>query len=188
MGLDIRWEGLRRRTPIGRVAADLTISETGAAVKYNVYLSNEVKLQFNSTDRGRVGLATRLLRLAGVDAEVKKAEVGGKDIWYVRAPTDKLAAGREELRKALAEIVKKAVENGWVEAGKAERWLVKLEKGLTLREGWPKYHVGLARSSALDVRYQSTNLDSIKREAQRLRDMGLEEGRHFTARMPEGGR
>jgi hypothetical protein len=187
MGLDIRWEGLRR-TGKGRVAADLTISVGGVAVKYNVYLSNEVKLQFNSTDQDRVKLATRLLRLAGVDAEVKKAEIGNKDIWYVEVSTDRLTAGRKELREALVEIVKKAVENGWVEAGKAERWLVKLEKGLTLREGWPKYHVGLARSNALDVRYQSTNPGNIEREAQRLRDMGLEEDRHFTVRMPEGGR
>jgi hypothetical protein len=187
MGLDIRWEGLRR-TGKGRVAADLTISVGGVAVKYNVYLSNEVKLQFNSTDQDRVKLATRLLRLAGVDAEVKKAEVGNKDIWYVEVSTDRLTAGRKELREALVEIVKKAVENGWVEAGKAERWLVKLEKGLTLREGWPKYHVGLARSNALDVRYQSTNSGNIEREAQRLRDMGLEEDRHFTVKMPEGGR
>ena len=186
-GLDIRWEGLRR-TGKGRVAADLTISVGGVAVKYYVYLSNEVKLQFNSTDQGRVELATRLLRLAGVDAEVKKAEVGNKDIWYVEVSTDRLTAGRKELREALVEIVKKAVENGWVEAGKAERRLVKLEKGLTLREGWPKYHVGLARSNALDVRYQSTDSGNIEREAQRLRDMGLEEGRHFTVKMPEGGR
>jgi len=187
MGLDIRWEGLRR-TGKGRVAADLTISVGGVAVKYNVYLSNEVKLQFNSIDQDRVELATRLLRLAGIDAEVKKAEVSNKDIWYVEVSTDRLTAGRKELREALVEIVKKAVENGWVETGKAERWLAKLEKGLTLREGWPKYHVGLARSNALDVRYQSTNPDSIEREAQRLRDMGLEEGRHFTVKMPEGGR
>ncbi len=182
-GLSVNWEGLRR-TGKGRVAADLTISVGGVAVKYNVYLSNEVKLQFNSTDQGRVELATRLLRLAGVDAEVKKAEVGGKDIWYVEVSTDKLAAGRRELREALVEIVKKAVENGWVEAGKAERWLEKLEKGLTLREGWPKYYVGLARSNALDVRYQSTNPDNIEQVAQRLREVGLEEGRHFSVEMP----
>jgi len=37
-GLSVSWEGLRR-TPSGLVAADLTISEGGAAVKYNVYLS-----------------------------------------------------------------------------------------------------------------------------------------------------
>jgi hypothetical protein len=187
MGLDIRWEGLRR-TDKGRVAADLTISVGGIAVKYNVYLSNEVKLQFNSTDQGRVELATRLLRLAGVDAEVKKAEVGNKDIWYVEVTTDRITAGRKELREALVEIVKKAVENGWVEAGKAERWLVKLERGLTLMEGWPKYKVELARSNALVVKFGSTNPDNIEREAQRLRGMGLEEGRHFSVKMPGGGR
>jgi hypothetical protein len=71
---------------------------------------------------------------------------------------------------------------------KAERWLEKLEKGLTLREGWPKYHVGLSGSGALMVRFASTDPDSIEREAQRLRDMGLEEGVHFTVKMPEGGK
>jgi hypothetical protein len=68
-GLGIRWEGLRR-TPHGRVAADLTISEAGIAVKYKVYLSGKIELQFRSTDQGRVELAARLLRLAGVSAEI----------------------------------------------------------------------------------------------------------------------
>jgi hypothetical protein len=183
MGLDIRWEGLRR-TGKGRVAADLTISVGGAAVKYNVYLrTTDILLQFQSSDRSRVELAARLLKLAGVSAEVKKE--GGRDVWYVMAHTDMLAAGREELRKALAEIVRKAVKNGWVDAGKAEGWLKKLEEGLTLKEGWPKYHVGLTEG-ALVVRFSSTNRDSIEREAQRLRDMGLEEGKHFSVKMPEG--
>ncbi|MFP3212774.1 MAG: hypothetical protein RXQ02_05840 [Thermoproteus sp.] len=45
--LNIRWEGLRRRTEDGPVAADLTISEGGADVKYNVYLrENAIELQF----------------------------------------------------------------------------------------------------------------------------------------------
>jgi hypothetical protein len=122
-----------RLTNRGRVAADLTISEVGVAVKYNVYLHDAVVLQFVSTDRSRVELAARLLRLAGVSAEVKKE--GGRDVWYVIATTDKLAAGRKELRDALAEIVRKAAENGWVEAGKAEGWLGKLERGRVLKEG-----------------------------------------------------
>ncbi len=45
---------------------------------------------------------------------------GGSDAWYVKVATDMLVAGREELRKALAEIVRRAMEKGWVEAGKAE--------------------------------------------------------------------
>jgi len=162
----------------------LIISEAGIAVKYNIYLRKTVELEFQSSDRSHVELAVRLLSLAGVGAEVKKE--GGRDQWYVIATTDKLAAGREELRNALAEIVRRAVENGWVDAGKAEHWLEKLESGLTLKEGWPKYKVGLSSSGALEVKFSSTNPDSIAREAQRLRDMGLEEGKHFTVKMPEG--
>jgi hypothetical protein len=181
--VEVRPGGIRR-TKGGRVAADLTISEGGVEVKYNVYLQDKVELRFRSKDRGRVELAARLLKLAGVSAEVKRE--GGEGKWYVEATTDKLATGRKELRGALAEIVRKAVENGWVDAGKAELWLDKLEGGLTLREGWPKYLVRLARSGALEVRYASTNPESIEREARRLRAVGLVEGRHFTVRMPEG--
>jgi hypothetical protein len=183
-GLDIRWEGLRQ-TKSGVAAVDLTISEGDVAIKYNVYLSeNAIELQFNSTDRSRVELAARLLRLAGVGAEVRK--VGDRDVWYVEATTDRLAAGREELRNALAEIVRKAVENGWVDAGKAEGWLEKLESGRVLKEGWPKYLVRLVEG-ALVVIYRSTDHDNIEREAKRFREMGLEEGRHFAVKTPEGG-
>jgi hypothetical protein len=63
-----------------------------------------------------------------------------------------------------------------------------LERGRVLREGWPKYYVGLTSSGALVVRYRSANPDSIEREAQRLKEMGLEEGKHFTVKMPEGGK
>jgi len=185
-GLDIRWEGLRR-TESG-AAADLIILEGGAAVKYNVYLrSEDILLQFRSTDRSRVELAARLLRLAGVSAEVRKEEVGGRDKWYVIAYTDMLAAGHEGLRKAPAEIVRAAVRDGCVDAGKAEGWLEKLEKGRVLKEGWPKYHVGL-KDGALEVRFSSPNPDSIERETRRLGEVGLKEGRHFTVKMPEGGR
>ena len=114
-------------------------------------------------------------------------KVGSRDIWYVEATADMLAAGRGELRKALAEVVREAVARGWVDAGKAEGWLEKLERGRVLKEGWPKYLVRLSSSGALDVRYRSTSRKNIEREAQRLRDMGLEEGKHYTVKMPEGG-
>jgi hypothetical protein len=183
-GLDIRWEGLRLTK--SDVAADLTISEGGVAVKYNVYLRGDaVELQFHSTDRSRVELAARLLKLAGVGAEVRKE--GGRDRWYIEVTTDRLAAGREELRKALAEIVRAAVEKGWVDAGKVERWLEKLEEGRVLKEGWPKYNVRL-KDGALMVKYETTNSGNIEREKQRLENMGLEEGKHFTVKMPEGGK
>jgi hypothetical protein len=74
-----------------------------------------------------------------------------------------------------------------VDAGKAERWLEKLERGLTLREGQPKYHVGPTGGGALEVRYTSTSPEGIEREARRLRAMNLEEGRHFAVKTLEGG-
>jgi hypothetical protein len=175
-----------RLTGKGRVAADLIISEAGIDVKYTVYLLKDViLLHFASSDRSRVELAARLLRLAGVSAEVKK--VGDRDEWRVEVTTDKLAAGRKELRDAVRKVVEGALEKGWVDEKKTRRWLEKLEEGLTLREGWPKYHVGVARSGSLVVRYHSTNPDNIVREAQRLRDVGLVEGVHFSVKMPEGG-
>jgi hypothetical protein len=106
----------------------------------------------------------------GVNAEVKK--VGDRGEWRIEATTDKLAAGRKELRNALAKIVKTARDNGWVDERKAERWLDKLERGRMLKEGWPKYLVRLIEG-ALEVRFGSSNPDSIKQETQRLRDMGL---------------
>jgi hypothetical protein len=73
-----------------------------------------------------------------------------------------------------------------VDAGRAEGWLEKLEEGRVLMEGWPKFNVRLT-DGALVVRFESTNSDSIKQVVQRLRDMALVEGRHFTVEMPEGG-
>jgi len=112
---------------------------------------------------------------------------GDRDEWYVDVTTDKLAAGRKELRDAVRKVVEEALKKGGIDEEKARRWLEKLEKGRVLMEGWPKYHVRLAKG-ALDVRFASTNSDSIKQEAQRFREMGLKEGIHFTVEMPDGGR
>jgi tetratricopeptide (TPR) repeat protein len=183
-GLNVSWEGLRR-TEGGLVAADLIISVGGAAVKYNIYLRKDILLQFQSTDRGRVELAARLLKLAGVSAEVNKVE-SSRDVWRVVVSTDILAAGRKELRDALVELIRAAVEKGWVNADKADLWLEKLERGRVLMEGWPKYNVRLAKG-ALVVSFSSPNPDSIEQVAQRFREMGLVEGVHFTVKMPEGG-
>jgi hypothetical protein len=172
-----------RRTDGGNVAADLIISEGDIKIKYNVYLRKDaIVLQFVSTDRSRAELAVRLLKLAGVTAEVKKE--GGRDVWRIEATIDRLAAGLKELREAIAEIVRRA----GVDEKKAERWLEKLEMGRTVREDRPKYYMGLARSGALDIRYRSTDCNSIEREKQRLENTGLEEGKHFSVKMPEGGK
>jgi hypothetical protein len=161
------------------VSADLTLSEAGVAVKYNVYLrENKVELQFLSTDRSRAELAARLLKRAGVNAEVKK--VGNEDVWQVRATTDKLAAGHEELREALAEIVKTARDKGWVDEKKARRWLEKLEKGMAAWEG-KKFMVRLVEG-VLVVRFSSTSRESLEEVAREFKAMGLVEGVHFTVR------
>jgi hypothetical protein len=99
------------------------------------------------------------------------------------------ACGRtRRAQKALAdELVREALARGWIDASKAEGWLEKLEKGLTLREGWPRYHVGL-KEGALEVKYQSTSPVNIERQAQKLWEMGLVEGVHFSVKMPEEGR
>ena len=121
-------DGSVKLTDGGNVAADWIISGGGVAVRYNVYLSEKaVKLQFRSTDRGRGELAAGLLKVTGVNAEVKRK--GDGDGWCVRASTVVLAAAREELRKALAVIIKTALARGLVDAGKAERWVEKLERG-----------------------------------------------------------
>jgi hypothetical protein len=172
--VEVRVDNIRQ-TDKDRVAADLIISVGGDAVKYNVYLhKNAVELHFASTDRSRVELAARLLKLAGVSAEVKRKS--DEDVWYVYVSTDKLAAGREELRKALAKVVEAARSNDGVDEKKAKRWLEKLERGRVLMEGWPKYYVGLSSSGALVVRFRSTNPSNIEREAQRLEKMGLKRG------------
>ena len=56
-----------------------------------------------------------------------------------------------------------------------------------MMEGWPKYLVRLSSSGSLEVRFRSPNPDSIEQEARRLREMELEEGVYFSAKMPEGG-
>jgi hypothetical protein len=53
--------------------------------------------------------------------------------------------------------------------------------------GGKVYSVGLKHNGALMIRFVSTNNDSMEREAERRRTMGLEEGRHFTVRAPQRG-
>jgi hypothetical protein len=183
-GLDIRWEWLRRIK--GGVVADLIISVGGASVKYNVYLrGGTIAFQFQSKDRSRAELAVRLLRPAGVGVEVRR--VGGRDGWRVVATTDRLVAGSEELRDVAKKVIQEALTRGRIDAEKAGRWLKKLGKGRVLKEDWPKYKVRLVEG-ALEVRFGSTDPGNIKREAQRLGKMGLEEGRHHTVKTEGGGR
>jgi hypothetical protein len=167
----------------GGATADLIISVGGAAVKYNVYLQKEIMLRFQSTDRDSVELAARLLRHAGVGAEVKK--VGSRNVWQVLATTDMLAAGREELRDAVRKVVEKARKEDLVDEEKARRWLEKLEKGVAMWKG-KKFEVRLAKG-ALEVSFSSTSRKSVEEVVREFKAMGLVEGVHFTVRW-SGGR
>ncbi|MFZ8810888.1 MAG: hypothetical protein ACO2PN_22615 [Pyrobaculum sp.] len=182
--VDVRVDSIRL-TPSGLVAADLIISEGGVEIKYNVYLHDAIVLQFHSMDRSHAELAALLLRLAGVTAKVRGE--GGGEGWHVKATTGRLAAGREELRNAIAKLVETARVSGWVDEKKARRWLEELKKGHTSAEGRPGYLIRLDHHGTLVVKYQSTKPDRIEREAQRLENMGLTRGVHFTVKMPEGG-
>jgi hypothetical protein len=171
------------QTEGGLVAADLTISVGGVAVKYTVYLRKYILLEFQATDRGRVELAASLLRLAGVSAEVKK--VGGRDVWRVTATTDMLAAGRKELRDAVRKVVEEALKKGRVDEKMARRWLEKLEKGVATWEG-KKFSIRLVEG-ALEVRFNPTSRESVEEVAREFKAMGLVEGVHFTVKW-SGGR
>ena len=168
-----------RHTESGSVAADLIISVGGVAVKYNVYLREDyILLRFESTDRSRAELAARLLRFAGVGAEVKRK--GDEDVWYVEATTDKLAAGRKELRDAVRKVVEEALKEGGVDEKKARCWLEKLEKGMAVWEG-KKFEMRLVEG-ALVVSFSSADRKSVDDVAREFKAMGLVEGVHFTVR------
>ncbi len=53
---------------------------------------------------------------------------------------------------------------------------------------WPRYDVQVKLSGALEVRYSSAVLSRIMLEAKKLREMGLEEGKHFTVNSSRNGR
>jgi len=110
---------------------------------------------------------------------------GDEDVWYVVATTNKLAAGREELRNALAEIIETARDKGWVDEKMAKCWLEKLERGVAAWEG-KKFMVRLVEG-ALVVRFSSTSRESLEEVAREFKAMGLVEGIHFTVRW-SGGR
>ncbi len=137
---------------------------------------------FQSTDRSRAEIAARLLRLAGISAEVKRK--GDEDVWYVVAATDMLAAGRRELRDDVRKVVEEALKKDWVDEKKAERWLEKPERGVVAWEG-KKFEMRHA-SGTLIVSFSSTSRESLDEVAGEFKAMGLVEGVHFTVRWGGG--
>jgi hypothetical protein len=175
-------EGSWRRIK-GGAAVDLYISAGGVMGVFSLYLHNKVVLIFRSTNREEVELEVRLLRLAGVETEVKKS----KDMWYVRIFTDQLAEGDEELRRGLIKAVEEALRRGWVDEQRARRWIEKFERGISTWEGY-KFSLKLTESGALEVSFKSTQRENVKRLKHKLETLGLRESEHFTVTWLEGGR
>ena len=138
-------------------------------------------LEFRSTDREEVELEMRLLSLAGVEVRVRKE--GNRDVWYIQAYTDQLAEGNEELRKGLVKAVEGALRRGLIDDEKAKRWIEKFEKGVSTWRGY-KFKIGLS-GGALQVKFQSTNPENIRKLKQELESLGLREGEHFTFKWSE---
>jgi hypothetical protein len=162
-------------------AVDLYISAGGVTRKFNLHLQEKVLLEFRSTDREEVELEARLLSLAGVEGRVRKE--GNRDVWYIQAYTDQLAEGNEELRKGLVKAVEGALRRGLIDDEKAKRWIEKFEKGVSTWRGY-KFKIGLS-GGALQVKFQSTNPENIRKLKQELESLGLREGEHFTVKWSE---
>ncbi len=171
------------RTEDGTFKTTLTLRLQRQSVTFNVYFADFIRLAYKAADRMRLELAARLLKLAGV----KKVEISGGRI---QLHADALASANEELRrellKTIAQIEEKIKSGGAEDAEKwrerIEHWRRKLEASVAISEEFPKYSV---RPSG--IFFESTNPDSIRREAERLMRLGLREGVHFTVKMPSGG-
>jgi len=176
-------EGSWRR--IKGAAMNIYISAGGISGKFNLHLQEKVLLEFRSTDRGEAELKARLLSLAGVKADVKKES--GRNIWRIRATTDQLAEGNEELRRGLVKAVEEALRRGLIDEEKSKRWIEKFEAGVSTWHEF-KLNVAVAGSGALYVDFQSTDPERIEKLKQKLESLGLGEGEHFVATWRGGNR
>mgnify|MGYP005618660637 CR=1 FL=1 len=160
--------GCIRRTGKGYVVADLFL----LGVKFRLYMRRDsVALRFGTTNKSRAELAVQLLEEAGVDVKVCR----NREVWHIFASLKRLAGADKALKEAVVASIKAAAERGWIDASRAQRWIAKAECARI-------YNV----RGKLAI--YSKRPEVLEREAQRLRDMGLVEGLHFTAKMPEGGR
>ena len=167
---------------VAPVAGGAVASVSVGGVGMRLYMRRSLVLAKCSRSQKSAEAAAEALRALGVAAEARRVAGG---FWRAAASVGRLAAGAPELREALAGAVREAVKAGLVPEARARRWIEALERG---RVPLRKYIIALTRSGALMVRYLSSNPDKVEREAQRLREIGLVEGPHFTVRRPEGGK
>ena len=159
--------------------AELTVKAGGQQTKYSVELGGAVKIQFNSSSREAAEEATRLLRLAGVEAEARSRwdNSVNRERRYVKASIDKLATARRELREALAQAVQ-GRGGGAPQPRKSPAAEATQDKLLGA--------AGLRRR--LEGGVQSTSPLAVEHAARRLEDLGLKPGIHYRAKKPEGGK
>jgi hypothetical protein len=164
------------------IAGGAAASVAVKGITLRLYMRRTLMLVKYSKDRREAEAAAEALRALGVAVEAKR---GAGGFWRVAASAGRLASAALELREAVAKAVREAVKAGLVPERRARRWLEALEKGRAPPRG---YSPALSKTGALLVRFITTNAANIEREAQRLREMGLVEGLHFTVKMPEGKR
>ncbi len=160
--------GSMRRTGKGYIAADLFV----LGVKFRLYMRRgNATLRFGTTNKSRAELAAQLLKKVGVDVEVYR----NKEVWHMFASLKRLADADKALKEAVVASIKTAAERGWIDAGRAQRWIAKIEctRIYNVRGKLAIY---------------SKHPEVLERETRRLREMGLVEGVHFALKMPEGGR
>jgi tetratricopeptide (TPR) repeat protein len=162
-------------------AVDLYISAGGVTRKFNLHLQEMVSLRFKSTDHEEVELRARLLRLAGVKVDVKMES--NRNMWHIRATTDQLAEGNEELRRQLVKTVEEALRRGLIDEEKARLWIEKFNTGVSTWRGY-KFGIRLSKG-ALQVKFRSTNPENVRKLKQELESLGLREDEHFTVKWPE---
>jgi len=166
--MEVKFAGIRR-TRKGNVVAYLFLSDGIEGVKFRLCTRQRgAALMFNTTNRNRAELALRLLKELGVDAKVYH----NKKVWRIFASLSGLAGADRTLKEVIIASIEAAVERGWIDAKKAQRWIAKIECVHT-------YSVG----EKLTI--YSKHPEVLEREAQRLREMGLVEGLHFTVKMPD---
>jgi hypothetical protein len=152
-------------------------------VRFRLYMQDTITLVKYVKTQESAEAAAEALRAVGIEAEAKRSPSG---VWRVEASIRRLASAEQELKRAVVKAVREAAEAGLVPEGRARRWLYALEGLEGARR--PLYGIVLTKKKGIMIRYFTTNLNNLEREAQRLREVGLVEGLHFSVRRPEGGR
>jgi hypothetical protein len=152
-----------------------------------------VELRFDTTDRAEAERRAALLRAVGVSVDVRKR--GNRDVWYIVATTNALAAEsvHEAVRRAVAEFLGQCREAGVLAEDTYDRLVKKFERGLP-EWGEVRFSVLLTKNGAVNAWCQPRNPESFRKAVEFLRGLGMRdtcEGEwcfvHFTAKEPRGG-